>query len=60
LAATLDKQQKYVEAEQLLRQSVQQQEKVLGAEHIDTLRSKYKLAATLDSQQKYVEAEQLL
>jgi hypothetical protein len=33
-------QQKYVEAEQLLRQSVQQREKVLGADYKDTLASK--------------------
>jgi hypothetical protein len=40
LAVTLHKQQKYAEAEQLLRQSVQQREKVLGADHKDTLASK--------------------
>jgi uncharacterized protein HemY len=28
------KQQKYIEAEQLFRQSVQQREKALGAEHV--------------------------
>jgi hypothetical protein len=30
-------QQRYGEEEQLLRRLVQQQEKVLGAEHVDTL-----------------------
>jgi hypothetical protein len=35
-------------------------EKVLGAEHVNTLDSKYWLAATLHGQQKYAEAEQLL
>ena len=53
-------QQKYNEAAQLLRQSVQQREKVLGAEHVDTLDSKYWLACTLHKQQKYNEAAQLL
>jgi tetratricopeptide (TPR) repeat protein len=53
-------QQKYAEAEQVLRQSVQQREKVLGAEHVDTLKSKYLLAVTLYKQQKYAEAEVLL
>jgi tetratricopeptide (TPR) repeat protein len=32
---------------------------VLGAEHVDTLKSKYQLAVTLHSQEKYAEAEQL-
>ncbi|RDL34651.1 uncharacterized protein BP5553_07779 [Venustampulla echinocandica] len=59
LAATLHEQQKYDEAEQLLRQSVQQQEKVLGTTHEDTLRSRYRLAVTIHRQQKYNEAEQL-
>ena len=53
-------QQKYAEAELLLRQSAEQQQKVLGAEHVETLRSKYWLAATLYNQQKYAEAEQVL
>jgi hypothetical protein len=57
---TLYNQQKYIEAEQLLQQPAQQREKVLGAEHIDTLKSKYWLALTLYNQQKYTEAEQLL
>ena len=51
--------QRYPEAEQLFRQSVQEREKVLGKEHINTLRSKYRLAVTLHQQQKYPEAEQL-
>jgi hypothetical protein len=33
----LHKQEKYAKAEQLLQQSTQQQEKVLGTEHKDTL-----------------------
>jgi tetratricopeptide (TPR) repeat protein len=53
-------QQKYAEAELLLRQSAEQREKVLGAEHIDTIMIKYWLARTLHKQQKYDEAEQLL
>jgi hypothetical protein len=52
-------QQKYLEAEQRFRQSAQQREKVLGAEHKDTLKSKYWLACTLDEQEKDAEAEQL-
>jgi Tetratricopeptide repeat/Protein kinase domain len=59
LAVTLYDQQKYDEAEELSRQSVQQREKVLGTEHEDTLKSKYRLAVTLHRQQKYHEAEQL-
>ena len=37
LGEKLYRQTRYSEAEQLLRQSVQQWEKVLGAEHVDTL-----------------------
>jgi hypothetical protein len=40
-------QQRYGEAEQLLRQSVQQREKVLGANDVNTFWSKYQLAVTL-------------
>jgi len=40
-------QQKHAEAEQLLRQSAQQREKVLGAEHKDTLESKRLLQVLL-------------
>jgi TolA-binding protein len=42
-----------------LQQSAQQREKVLGAEHKDTLSSKYWLAYTLYKQKKYAKAEQL-
>jgi hypothetical protein len=55
----LSYQQKYAEAEQLLRQTVQEFEEVLSAKHRDTLWNKYRLAATLSNQQKYAEAEQL-
>jgi hypothetical protein len=48
LAMTLYKQQKYDEAEQLLRQSIQQREKVLGTIHEDTLDSRYQLAIILN------------
>jgi len=47
LALTLHDQKKYTEAEQLLRQSVQQREKVLGAEHEITLESKRLLQEVL-------------
>ena len=53
-------QRRYSEAEELLRKSVRQREKVLGTEHVDTLESKYQLAVTLYSQKKCAEAEQLL
>jgi TolA-binding protein len=53
-------QQKYSESEQLFRKSAQQQEEVLGAEHADTLRSKYWLAVALFNQHKYAEAVQML
>jgi hypothetical protein len=53
-------QQKYLEAEQLFHQSAQQLEKVLGAEHKDTLQSKYWLALTFYEQEKFAEAELLL
>jgi hypothetical protein len=59
LGKKCSKQQKHAEAEQLFRQSAQQQEKVLGAEHEDTLWSKYGLAHALSCQQKHAEAEQL-
>jgi uncharacterized FlgJ-related protein len=39
---------------------VQHREKVLGADHEDTLKSKDWLVSTLHEQQKYGEAEQLL
>jgi len=52
-------QQKYAEAEQLFRQSVQEREEVLGTKHKDTLESKYLLAVTLSNQQKNAEAERL-
>ncbi|KAF1828280.1 hypothetical protein BDW02DRAFT_462661, partial [Decorospora gaudefroyi] len=48
------------EAEPLFRQSAEQREKVLGAEDVDTLKSKYWLALTLHERQKYAEAEPLL
>jgi hypothetical protein len=40
--------------------AVQQQEKVLGTDHVNTLQSRYQLAVTLHSQRIYGEAEQLL
>ena len=60
LGITIYHQQKYDEAEQLLRQLVQQREKMLSTIHEDTLKSKYRLALTLRKQQKCNEAEQLL
>ncbi len=60
LALVLSNQQKHAEAEQLLRQVAEQQEKVLGAKNKYTLYSKYWLALVLSNQQKHAEAEQLL
>lgn len=60
LGAALCLQQKYAEAEPVLRESAQQREKVLGADHVDTLESKSCLASSLLQQGKYVAAEQLL
>jgi len=60
LGMKLFRQKKYSEAEELLRQSTQEREKVLGKEHVDTLESKYWLAGTLHWQQKHIEAEELL
>ncbi|KAL9627573.1 MAG: hypothetical protein Q9164_007567, partial [Protoblastenia rupestris] len=53
------KKERYPEAEELFRQSVQEREKVLGKEHVDTFESKYWLAYILYKQQKYPEAEEL-
>ena len=52
-------QEKYNEAERLLRETVRQEEKALGAENPDTHFSKYWLAAVLYEQKEYQEAEQL-
>ncbi|KAL8909888.1 MAG: hypothetical protein Q9171_004801 [Xanthocarpia ochracea] len=52
--------ERYPEAGQLFRQSVQEREEVLGKKHVDTLDSKYWLAVTLHKQQKYPGAEELL
>jgi hypothetical protein len=60
LGAVLHEQHKYVEAERLLRHTVQQREKVLGAEQMETLDSTYWLARTLYEQQKYVEVVRIL
>ncbi|KAL5349220.1 hypothetical protein ACLOAV_005508 [Pseudogymnoascus australis] len=53
-------QQKYSEAETLLRKSAQEFENLFGAEHRGTLDSKLLLARTVYDQQKYYEAETLL
>jgi len=50
---------KYTEAEQMHRQTLNLQEKVLGPEHPDTLLSMRGLAAVLSSQGKHLEAEQI-
>ncbi len=55
-ANSLYQQQKYTEAEVLVGQAGDGQEKILGKEHVD---SKHWLAFTRYQQQKYVEAEDL-
>ena len=59
LAAALSGQGKYVEAEQMQRQTLELRRKVLGREHPHTLTSMSDLAAALSGQGKYVEAEQM-
>ncbi|KAF1981869.1 hypothetical protein K402DRAFT_341577, partial [Aulographum hederae CBS 113979] len=51
-AAVLDSQAKYSEAESINRQTLARREKVLGAEHPDTLMSIYCLAHLLANQQR--------
>ena len=53
-------QQKFEETEGLLQESVQQKNKVLGAQLKNTLCSKYSLWCTLSQLQKYDEAERVL
>ena len=59
LALTYCKQGKLSEAQQLGVQVLDMQKKVLGAEHLDTLRSMVNLAWTYCKQGKLSEAEQL-
>ncbi|KAK5011660.1 hypothetical protein LTR28_009894 [Elasticomyces elasticus] len=60
LGLVLYYQQKYAEAEEVLRQAVQGRENVVGKERAETLDSKHWLAESLDQQQKYLEAEEVL
>lgn len=59
LAVKVYDQKRYDEAEQLFRESAQQLEKELGAEHRRTLWSKAYIARTLFEQKKFNDAEQL-
>src|SRR5262249_28036938 len=57
LAANLNAQGKYKEAEDGYRKALAINRKVLGEEHPDTARSYHNLAANLNDQGKYEEAE---
>ena len=57
IADVLIDQGKHGPAEQVLRDVVRAQSRVLGAEHPDTLRSRSQLATALNAQGKYAEAE---
>ncbi|OCK72922.1 hypothetical protein K432DRAFT_411225 [Lepidopterella palustris CBS 459.81] len=59
LALVLWRQGKYEEAESMNRQILARREKVLGAEHLDTLTSMSNLALVLWRQGKYEEAESI-
>ncbi|OCK82773.1 hypothetical protein K432DRAFT_292475, partial [Lepidopterella palustris CBS 459.81] len=59
LAGVLSRQGKYKEAESINRQTLARYEKVLGAEHPDTLTSVYCLAYLLANQHRYDEAAPL-
>ncbi|GAB1310447.1 hypothetical protein MFIFM68171_00657 [Madurella fahalii] len=50
---------RYIEAEKLLRQTLDRTQMVLGTQHPDTLTSMYRLARVFSDQGKYDEAEQL-
>jgi non-specific serine/threonine protein kinase/serine/threonine-protein kinase len=49
----------YSRAESLLKRAVEIRQRLLGPEHLDTLRSKRVLAGTLEGQARYPEAEKL-
>ncbi|PVH71367.1 hypothetical protein DL98DRAFT_435313, partial [Cadophora sp. DSE1049] len=59
LAAALTGQGKYVEAEEINRQTLELSQKVLGPEHPDTLMSINNLAVAVSRQGKYEAAEPL-
>ena len=60
LGHALYNQQKYSEAEGLLRQAEEGRERTVGPDHKDTLQSKHWLGRTLYGQQKYSEAKERL
>ena len=59
IAFILDKQGQFAETEKVLREAIAVRERVLGAEHPDTLKSRNSLAGALFGQGKYPEAEKL-
>ena len=60
LAAMLQKQAHFSEAEKLYRQTIQKQEQAFGADDIDTLRTKSGLGTVLFEEGRYADAEKLL
>ena len=56
----LDSEHKYDEAEAILRQALEIQNKILGSEHQDTLWTKQVLANTLRDEGHLSDAEQLM
>jgi tetratricopeptide (TPR) repeat protein len=59
IGRVLKQQANYKEAEDIYRRTLEAGERVLGKEHIDTLRGAYKLAVVLQYQEKYEEAEDI-
>lgn len=60
LGRTLYQQEKYIEAESVFQEAVQEYERSLGPYRNNTLSSKYWLAVTLYEQSRYDEAENIL
>jgi tetratricopeptide (TPR) repeat protein len=58
IAQVLDEQGRYYEAENILREVVEEETRALGSEHADTLRTRTNLAVALVMQGKYLEAEE--
>jgi len=60
LAASLGRQGKYDEAEKMQREVLAVKQRMLGAEHPDTLMTANNLAASLTRQEKYDDAEKMM
>jgi tetratricopeptide (TPR) repeat protein len=59
LASIFKSQGRYEDAELLIKQVLQSQEKHLGSEHVSTVITRYYLASIFTSQGRYDDAEQL-